>query len=507
MPGPRRLTRAAHQPEAPVPEAPEPGAGLARSASAGAVRRPRPPLRSAVLLAVLGGALAAGAVESASASVRPAGPLGAGATVSARSTASPRSTTGEPAGDAAPPVAPGPAVPDGLPAGIEDASPYLQQVSCDPVAKPGTLALAHLLITTYPGTSAGITRACGADGFASEHYEGRALDWMTSVRDPQGAARAQAFLSWLLAPDAADRPFALARRLGVMYVIWDDRIWGAYAASAGWRPYSRCAEHPEPAWDTSCHRDHVHISLSWAGALGRTSFWTRRVAAVDYGPCRPADLNWAPPYGGPNPVRCPGYATVTAAAGSSALVAAITRYSGATVGRGATGPVVAAVQQALGVAADGAFGPLTAAAVAAFRAAHALPAGSGMDAVAWRALLAAASAATAPRPNPPASTPAAASSGDVAPRPTPASPTPAGPPLGYGSTGAAVRALQRALQVTPVSGWFGPVTRAAVIRFQRARGLPATGVVDGATWQALRAWATGSGESSRPSRPLILNPR
>lgn len=43
----------------------------------------------------------------------------------------------------------------------------------------------------------------------------------------------------------------------------------------------------------------MHISLSWSGAMGRTSFWTKRVYADDYGPCRPRDLNWgAEPRGG-----------------------------------------------------------------------------------------------------------------------------------------------------------------------------------------------------------------
>ena len=397
-----------------------------------------------------------------------------------------------------PPPAAVPAEPAGLPAGVEDPSPYLKQVSCDPRPLPGATALSALLLATYPGTSAGIGRACGADGIASEHYEGRAVDWMTSVRDPQGAARAEALVGWLLAPDAAGHAFANARRLGLMYVIWNNRIWGSYAAASGWRPYSTCAAHPDAGWDTSCHRNHVHLSLSWAGASGRTSFWTGHVAPTDYGPCRPADLNWAAPYSGPNGVPCPSYGAIAARAGTSAVTAALVRYSGATVGPGSTGPVVGALQAALGVTADGQFGDLTAAAAAAFRVAHGLPAGHQVDAAMWRALLAAAPASS-PAPTPGAASGAApgaagasgsgGASGPVtaggsasAAAPAPASARPA---LSYGSTGEAVLVVQRALHVTPVSGWFGPVTRTAVAAFQTGRGLPVTGVVDPATWAAL----------------------
>jgi len=371
--------------------------------------------------------------------------------------------------------APDPAVPDGLPAALEDPSPYLRQVSCDPVAKPGATALGRLLVATYPGTSFGVGRACGADGIASEHYEGRAVDWMTPGRDPLGAARAAAVLRWLLAPDAQGHPFALARRLGVMYLIWDDHIWGSYAAEAGWRPYATCASHPDPSWDTACHRDHIHVSLSWAGATGRTSFWTRHVAATDYGPCRPADLNWAAPYATANPVPCPARTALTAPAGAPAVEVALVRDSGATVGPGSTGPVVTAVQRALGVDADGQFGAATAAALTAFRAAHGLPVGTTVDAATWRALLAAAAA-------PPTQ------AGALRPPPPPAGPLTLyrAQTLHYGSTGAAVRALQVALHVTP-SGWFGPLTQAAVSRVQAAHHLPVTGIVDAATWLALGA--------------------
>ncbi|WP_258272927.1 hypothetical protein, partial [Escherichia coli] len=82
---------------------------------------------------------------------------------------------------------------------------------------------------------------------------------------------ADAVIKWMFAKDAQGRPYANARRLGVMYVIWNGKIWGAYGAGKGWRPYSTCAKHPEKSWDNTCHRNHMHISLSWAGAMGRTS--------------------------------------------------------------------------------------------------------------------------------------------------------------------------------------------------------------------------------------------
>ena len=386
-----------------------------------------------------------------------------------------------------------------LPPGIEALSPYLEQDSCNPVAMPGAVKLGNLLRATYAGTSYGIARACGSDGIASEHYEGRAIDWFTSVRDPAGAARANAMLSWLLSPDAAGRPYANARRLGVMYLIWNNRIWGAYRAAEGWRPYSSCATHPEKSYDTTCHRDHVHISLSWAGAAGRTSFWTGTVAATDYGPCRPAEFNWAPPYTGPRATPCPAHPTVKAPRGAPAVASALFAASGARLGPGSSGPLVTGLQRALRVAADGGFGPLTGTAVSAFRTSHGLPAGQVVDTATWRALLKAFSAGTwvppAPAPSPsPTPTPS------PTPSPTPVSPGSAGPlapyvsqVLTYGSTGPAVRAVQHLLGVTPVSGWYGPVTTAAVRRFQAAHRIPTTGNVGPLTWAALARLATGGG--------------
>jgi peptidoglycan hydrolase-like protein with peptidoglycan-binding domain len=67
---------------------------------------------------------------------------------------------------------------------------------------------------------------------------------------------------------------------------------------------------------------------------------------------------------------------------------------------------------------------------------------------------------------------------------------PGQPIVGPGDTGEPVRQAQRALRRTPdttlkVDGIFGPLTEASTKKFQQAEGLPPTGIVDEATWQAL----------------------
>jgi hypothetical protein len=289
---------------------------------------------------------------------------------------------GSAAASAAVPV---PRAPHRLPSAIEPLAPYVPESSCDPHIKRGTSELGRLLLRTYPGTTFASAYACGTDGSPSEHYEGRAIDWMVSVRNQRQHADAKAFLSWLLGTDRAGNQYAMARRLGVMYVIYDNRIWGTW--DQRWDPYDNCAHRRARADDNACHRTHIHISLSWDGATGRTTFWTGHVAATDYGPCRSRTLNWAAPRTHVNPTPCAQYAPVRAPKGSSAVEKALVTYSGAALYPGMSGPAVDAVQSALGVDGTGILDRTTRAAVRSFQRRHQLTATGEVGGPTWRSLL------------------------------------------------------------------------------------------------------------------------
>jgi hypothetical protein len=98
------------------------------------------------------------------------------------------------------------------------------------------------------------------------------------VTDEDDARAASQVIGWLLATDEHGEPYAMARRLGVMYIIYNQSIWRSYAPEQGWVGYTG----PSP------HTDHVHFSFDRAGGLGETSFWDVAelpdVSALDFGP-------------------------------------------------------------------------------------------------------------------------------------------------------------------------------------------------------------------------------
>ncbi len=158
---------------------------------------------------------------------------------------------------------------------VEPYASYDPQSRCAPAAKPGTQSLARWLQRRYPGSgSLGISRGCAVSGI-SEHKEGRAFDWAVNHGSARDRGYVAAFLERILATDADGNHAALARRMGIMYLIWNDRIYASYRHFEP-RPYLNpgCSS-TRTCSDTLRHRDHVHISLSRAGGRGATSWYHR----------------------------------------------------------------------------------------------------------------------------------------------------------------------------------------------------------------------------------------
>lgn len=71
--------------------------------------------------------------------------------------------------------------------------------------------------------------------------------------------------------------------------------------------------------------------------------------------------------------------------------------------------------------------------------------------------------------------------------------------LTVGSTGAEVTQLQTTLGVTPVTGYFGPITKAAVVKYQIANNISGTGYVGPLTRAALNAGGVVAGGALCPN--------
>lgn len=145
------------------------------------------------------------------------------------------------------------------PVSVEDYAPRAEAVHCDPAPKPGVVAFRALVLGHLGGTDLGICRECGPG--SSEHYEGRAWDWGVRADRPADVERVEKLVAWLLAPGEHAEPHANFRRAGLRYLIWDGRIWSG--GTKQWRRYS----------GRSAHRDHVHFTFGWDGALARTSLY------------------------------------------------------------------------------------------------------------------------------------------------------------------------------------------------------------------------------------------
>lgn len=162
---------------------------------------------------------------------------------------------------------------------IEDYAGYQPQTRCSPKPKPGTKVLARWLVRRYGGDMGALSRRCKSGG-TSEHKEGRAVDWVLDASKRKDRRIARAFLEFAFAEDQRGNEHAKARRMGLMYLIWNDHMYRAWDQfekddylSSSCKRKSRCSR-------TLRHRDHMHISLSRPGGRGKTSWYDGRVDQV-----------------------------------------------------------------------------------------------------------------------------------------------------------------------------------------------------------------------------------
>ena len=158
-----------------------------------------------------------------------------------------------------------------------------EEDTCSRWEKPGVVALKKLVLQAYPTTvDWNYVRACGA-GNPSGHQQGTAWDWGI-MRDGQPQTGVvNDFLGWLLATRDG-RADAMARRLGIMYIIWNRQIWRSYPHDG--MPAGSWGPRPCDGTPSDCHTDHVHFSLGWDGAYERTTWWTGQqhvLASTDTG--------------------------------------------------------------------------------------------------------------------------------------------------------------------------------------------------------------------------------
>jgi hypothetical protein len=162
---------------------------------------------------------------------------------------------------------------------VEPYASYQPQTACAPKAKVGTQALGRWVVRNYGGGYGRISSSCRGRS-VSEHKEGRAFDWSLNAVKSADRTRAQRFFRAILATGPSGERAELARRMGIMYIIWNDRIYASYDQfraraykSSGCKRLATCSK-------TLRHRDHMHISLTRAGGFGRTSWYVGRVPAA-----------------------------------------------------------------------------------------------------------------------------------------------------------------------------------------------------------------------------------
>lgn len=160
---------------------------------------------------------------------------------------------------------------------VEDYARYQPQTKCSPKAKAGTKVLARFVVRRFGGSAGGISRPCRSGG-TSEHKEGRAYDWSLNATRKADRKVAQAFMTWAFAADRNGNDDAKARKMGIMYVIWNDHIYSSWNGFAKSDYKSSSCKKLRKCSASLRHRNHIHISLSRKGGRGETSWYDGRVS-------------------------------------------------------------------------------------------------------------------------------------------------------------------------------------------------------------------------------------
>ena len=342
-----------------------------------------------------------------------------------------------------------PSKPAGLPlptsmGALDPVPTYTPQNACQPGTPRGVANLRDLVMRTYKVGGIGNTARTCAEG-TSEHADGRAWDWMVDVNKPKERAAAADFLAWLTRNNGE-----MARRLGIMYVIYNKMIWASYRAKDGWRP-------------SSGHTDHIHISFSWNGARGNTSWWKGSPQPVDHGPCQrfanqPSAIN-----ANVNRTPCPAASPLMK---STSLP---------TLEYGQRHAAVSTAQGLLGMPRTGYFDQALRKRLYDWAGENNVPRTGALDQPTWAILQ-----SKTVRTN--VSSEYTTASAKAYGRKTYSSRT-----IRNMHTGRDVLVLQRALgmPLRRATGYFGAPTTVAVKAKQKQLGRPVTGVWTGADWKAL----------------------
>jgi hypothetical protein len=132
---------------------------------------------------------------------------------------------------------------------------------CTGRAQPGALAMAEQW-RRLTGRSAAVYNCRSTTfGTPSLHGEGRSVDLTANASVPEQARQADSYISWLQSN---------AIELQVAYIIWNRRQWSWDSRDKGWRPYS----------GINPHTDHVHVDLSWEGALAPSPMFSGGVPGL-----------------------------------------------------------------------------------------------------------------------------------------------------------------------------------------------------------------------------------